>query len=184
MATVAAPSTLDWTIDTAHTTAEFAVKHMMVATVRGRFEGITGSFHFDPANPSNSWVKASIPTASVSTGNGDRDAHLRSADFFNADEHPAIEFASSAVRHKGGDDYEIDGTLTIRGIARPVTLKAEYNGEVTGAYGEQRLGFAATTRVNRKDYDLTWNVITEAGGALVGDDVRITLDISANPSQA
>ncbi len=167
-----------WTIDQAHSVAEFAVKHMMVSTVKGRFKNLTGTLHVDEANPAGSRIEAAIEVASVDTGAEQRDEHLRSDDFFNAAQYPEITFRSTSISGKG-DDWKMDGELTIRDVTRPVVLDVEFEGRGPDAYGGERAGFTATTKINRKDFGVNWNGLIEAGGVVVSDTVKITLNIEA-----
>jgi polyisoprenoid-binding protein YceI len=169
----------NWQIDLAHSSATFAVRHMMITTVRGTFKITGGTIAYDPANPSTAAVEATLDAASVNTGVPDRDNHLRSADFFDVANHPTITFKSTAVKPTGDNTAEITGDLTIRGTTRPVTLKAEFLGQGKGMDGKTRAGFVASTKINREDWNLTWNVVLEAGGLLVSKDVNIELDIQA-----
>lgn len=168
-----------WQLDTAHSSATFAVRHMMITTVRGSFNITDGKIVFDPANPAAASVEATLDVASVNTGVADRDNHLRSADFFDAANHPTITFKSTSVKPTGENTAEIAGDLTIRGVTRPVVLKTEFLGQGKGMDGKTRAGFVATTKINREDWGLTWNVMLEAGGVLVSKEVNIELDIQA-----
>lgn len=168
-----------WQLDTAHSSATFAVRHMMITTVRGSFNIKEGKIVFDPANPAAASVEATLDVASVNTGVADRDNHLRSADFFDAANHPTITFKSTSVKPTGENTAEIAGDLTIRGVTRPVVLKTEFLGQGKGMDGKTRAGFVATTKINREDWGLTWNVMLEAGGVLVSKEVNIELDIQA-----
>ncbi|MFQ3535986.1 MAG: YceI family protein [Aggregatilineales bacterium] len=168
-----------WQVDTAHSSATFAVRHMMITTVRGTFNITSGRIVFDPANPAAAAVEATLDAASVNTGVTDRDNHLRSADFFDAVNHPAIIFKSTSVKPTGENTAEITGDLTMRGTTRPVILKAEFLGQGKGMDGKPRAGFVASTKINREDWGLTWNVLLEAGGVLVSKEVNIELDIQA-----
>ena len=169
-----------WEIDPSHSSLEFAVRHAMVATVRGRFTDFTGSLSLDGTDPERSSATVEVQLASVDTGSADRDAHLRSADFFGTDENPAMTFRSKRAE-RGGDEneYRLVGDLTIKGVSREVVLDLTYNGTAVDPWGNLRAGFEGTTTINRKDWDLTWNVALEAGGFLVSDKIKITLDISA-----
>lgn len=167
-----------WTIDGTHSAAEFAVKHMMVSTVKGRFKNLTGTLHIDGANPAASRIEAAIDVASVDTGAEQRDEHLRSDDFFNAAQYPEIKFRSTGISGKG-DDWKMEGELTIRDVTRPVALDVEFEGRGPDAYGGERAGFTATTKINRKDFGVNWNGLIEAGGVVVSDTVKITLNIEA-----
>ena len=178
-AAIAAPSSTTWKIDSAHTHAEFAVRHMMVATVKGRFAEVSGTITLDESNPASSSVEATIPVASIDTKQADRDAHLRSADFFDAENHPNLTFRSTRVEPKGENEFTAYGELTIRGITREVALEGEYLGTGKSPYGFTVAGFSARTKINRKDYGLNWNAALETGGVLVGDEVKISLEVEA-----
>ena len=168
-----------WSIDPIHTHVEFAVRHMMIATVKGRFAEVEGSIVLDEVNPSNSSVHAKIRAASIETKEANRDAHLRSADFLDAENHPYLTFTSARVESDGKGGFDAHGDLTIRGVTRPATLKGEYLGSNKSPYGFQVAGFSATTKINRKDFGLNWNAALETGGVLVGDEVKISLDVEA-----
>jgi polyisoprenoid-binding protein YceI len=168
-----------WNIDSAHAHAEFATRHMMVAVVRGGFKNVTGTIEFDPANPEASQVEANIDATTIYSGLVDRDNHLRSADFLDIENYPTITFKSTKVEPTGDNEAKVTGNLTIRGVTRPVVIKAEFLGSVTTPFGDQRVGFSGTTNINREDFGLTWNMAIEAGGVLVGKDVRISLDVEA-----
>jgi polyisoprenoid-binding protein YceI len=168
-----------WKIDSAHANAEFATRHMMVAVVRGGFKNVTGTIEFDPANPEASSVEANIDATTIYSGLVDRDNHLRSADFLDIENYPTITFKSTKVEPTGDNEAKVTGNLTIRGVTRPVVIKAEFLGSVTTPFGDQRVGFSGTTNINREDFGLTWNMAIEAGGVLVGKDVRISLDVEA-----
>lgn len=168
-----------WEIDPTHSQAMFSVRHAMVATVRGQFKVLSGHLHIDEQNPANSWVDAQVDAASIDTRDERRDGHLRSPDFFDAATYPTINFKSTSVEPVGGDDYKITGDLTMHGVTRPVTFKAEYGGQGKDAYGMQRVGLNATAKINRKDWGLNWNAALEAGGWLVSDEVKIEIDLSA-----
>jgi polyisoprenoid-binding protein YceI len=172
-----------WTLDPAHSQIEFAVKHMMVTTVRGQFRTFSVDVEFDEENPERSSVAAHIEASSIDTGMEARDAHLRSADFFDAEAFPEMSFRSTKVT-ASGDAYRIDGDLTIKGVTRPVTLDAEIGGVVPNLQGGRRAAFAASTKISRKAWGLTWNVALESGGFLVGDEIRISLDIAVLQAEA
>ena len=177
--TTAPTAVSTWTIDGVHSIAEFAVKHMMVATVKGRFRNLNGRLTVDEANPAASFVAATIDVASIDTGETQRDAHLRSDDFFNAEAYPEITFRSTRIERVDDSNYKMTGELTIRDVTKEVVLEVEYDGQITDAYGKQRAAFSAETAVNRKHFGLNWNGVIETGGVIVGDRVRITLHISA-----
>jgi polyisoprenoid-binding protein YceI len=168
-----------WEIDPHHSEATFAVKHMMFTTVRGHFNVLSGHLHIDEQHPENSWVDAQVDAASVDTHDEKRDEHLRSADFFDAQNFPTLTFKSTRVEHVGGSEYKAIGDLTMRGVTKPVTFKAEYHGQGKTPFGVQVAGLSAKARVNRKDWGLNWNVGLEAGGVLVSEDVNIEIDLEA-----
>ncbi|MGD0121168.1 MAG: YceI family protein [Candidatus Limnocylindrales bacterium] len=172
-----------WTLDPAHSQIEFAVKHMMVTTVRGQFRKFSVDVDFDQENPERSSVAAHIEASSIDTGMEARDAHLRSGDFFDAETFPELTFRSTKIE-ASGDGYEITGDLTIRGVTRPVTLDAEIGGVVPNLQGGLRAAFAATTKISRKAWGLTWNVALESGGLLVGDDIKISIDVATVAAEA
>jgi polyisoprenoid-binding protein YceI len=169
----------DYVIDPTHSRIGFAAKHAMVTTVRGGFSDFTATVHLDAENPENSSATIEIQSASVDTGNADRDAHVRNADFFDVENHPTITFRSTSAKQVSDDEFELTGDLTIKGTTKPVTISFEKTGEATDPWGGSRVGFEGKTRVNRKDWDLTWNVALEAGGLLVSDKVTLEFDISA-----
>lgn len=171
-----------WAIDPAHSAVEFAVKHMMFTTVRGRFKEVSATIHLDEAEPSQSWVEAEIAAASIDTGQAPRDEHLRSADFLDVDNHPTIHFKSTRIEHASfqpGDDFRIVGDLTIRGTSMEVVLDATFEGTGTDPWGGTRAGFAAKAEIDRRDWGLRWNQALETGGVLVGKTVRIDIDVEA-----
>jgi len=171
-------STTTWKIDPAHSAAEFKVKHMMIANVKGTFNGLSGTLELDQTHPAHSHIEAQIPVSAISTGDTSRDGHLKSGDFFDAEKHPHLTFKSTGVRHVSGDEYAVTGDLAIRGVKHPVTFKVEeLSKPQKDPWGNMRIGLSATTRVNRKDFGLTWNSTLETGGVLVGDQVEITLDV-------
>jgi len=171
-----------WVIDPDHSVAAFVIKHMMVANVRGQFNKISGTIHFDPADLGKSSVKVSIDASDIYTGIQKRDNHLRSPDFFDTATYPHIIFKSTKVEGDGGNKFKVNGDLTIHGITRQVTFDVEYSGPEKSPYGETSMGFTATAMVNREDYGLLWNVALESGGVMIGKDVRILIDIEADLS--
>jgi polyisoprenoid-binding protein YceI len=168
-----------WQIDPVHSQATFAVKHVMVSTVRGQFRVLSGSLEIDEEHPENSWIEANVETASIDTHDPNRDADLRSANFFEADKYPVIHFKSTKVEATGADTYRILGILDMHGVQREVPFEAEYSGQHKDPYGNTRAGLTARARINRKDFGLTWNVALETGGVLVSDAVNIEIDLSA-----
>lgn len=167
-----------WEIDPSHSEALFSVRHAMIATVRGHFNVISGTLHIDEQNPANSSVDAQADASSIDTRDERRDGHLKSPDFFNVAEYPTITFKSTKVEPTGGNEYNVTGDLTMHGVTKPVTFKAEYSGQMKDAFGAQRAGISAKTRVNREDWGLTWNAPLEAGGVLVSKEVNIEIDLS------
>lgn len=173
------PTTTSWKIDPAHTLIEFSAKHMMFTTVKGRFAGVEGTIEYDVAQPEQSKVEARIDAASIDTRAEQRDAHLRSADFFEVERYPTITFKSSKIELQGTERARMTGDLTIKDVTRPVTLEVSLNGIGKNPYGLEVAGFTAETTINRKDFGLNWNVALEAGGVLVGDTIKITLEVQA-----
>jgi polyisoprenoid-binding protein YceI len=163
----------EWQIDPAHTGVEFAVKHMMVATVRGRFTEVSGTV----TEGEEVTVDVTIPTASITTGVDQRDTHLRSADFFDTGRYPEMRFTGKLVKGSITEGGRLEGELTIRGVTKPVTLEVEAHGEGKDPWGNLKRGYTATGRLNRTDFGLTWNQALETGGVLVSDTVRLTLDV-------
>lgn len=173
-------ATTTWNFDPAHTTAEFKVKHMMITNVKGQFTSVTGVLTLDETDITNSRVEASIEAASINTREADRDTHLKSADFFDVEKFPTLTFASTRVTQKGTGDLEVEGDLTIHGVTRKVVFAVEGpTPPGKDPWGNTRLGASATTKINRKDFGLMWNAALETGGILVGDEVRITVDVEA-----
>ena len=172
-----------YTIDTSHSSIEFSIRHLVVAKVRGRFTRFTGSIELDPADVTRSRVTAEIEAASISTNEEKRDAHLRSADFFDVETFPLLTFASKRVEQVGSK-LHLTGDLTIHGVTREVVLRVEQLGLTTDPWGNRRAAFEASTSIDRKDFGLHWNQLLEAGGVMVGDKVEIGLDIEAIQSAA
>ncbi|HUQ08146.1 MAG TPA: YceI family protein [Kofleriaceae bacterium] len=167
-----------YNIDASHSNIEFSIRHLVVAKVRGRFTRFSGALELDPADITRSRVSAEIEAASISTNEEKRDAHLRSADFFDAETFPLLTFASKRVEHVGRL-LHVTGDLTIRGVTREAVLRVEHLGLAKDPWGNQRAAFSATTSIDRKDYGLHWNQLLEAGGVMVGEKVEITLDVEA-----
>ena len=180
MSTLAIPqtSTTTWNIDPTHSVAEFKVKHMMISNVKGQFAKISGTLSLDESDLANSRVETVIEASSVETRDAQRDAHLKSADFFDVEKFPTLSFKSSGITIVRDGELKVAGDLTIRGVTRNVTFNVE--GPTPPAkdpWGNTRVAVSATTKINRKDFGLTWNAALETGGILVGDEVTITLDI-------
>jgi polyisoprenoid-binding protein YceI len=179
MTTAAAVQTgqTTWTIDPAHSSVEFAVRHLMITTVRGRFTGVKGTVTLDEADPAKSAVEVVIDAASIDTREPQRDTHLRSADFFDVEKFPTLTFRSTKLDGGLGEPFTLAGDLTIHGVTRPVVLDVEPEGRVKDAWGGIRSGFTATTKIKRSEFGLTWNQLLEAGGVTVSDEVKISLDV-------
>lgn len=168
-----------WKIDESHSTVEFAVKHMMISSTKGRFTKFEGEIALDENDLANSSVSVSIDTASVDTHDAKRDEHLRSADFFDAANQPAITFTSTRVLPKNEDEFDVVGDLTIRGVTKEVTLKTTREGTGVSPWGSEVAAFVAKTEIDRKEFGLNWNVALETGGILVGDKVKLNLEVEA-----
>ena len=167
-----------WNIDPAHSAAEFKVKHMMISNVKGKFSGISGKLVLNESDPTRSTIEAEIPVTSLSTGDEQRDAHLKSADFFDAYKFPTLSFKSLSVHISGPGEHEVTGDLTIHGVSKVVAFAVEGPSEPgKDPWGNTRIGLSATTRINRKEFGLTWNAALESGGILVGEDISISLDV-------
>jgi polyisoprenoid-binding protein YceI len=173
-----------YTIDAVHSSINFAVRHMVVAKTRGRFTKFSGTFAFDGADPSKSAVSVTIDAASIDTHEPQRDGHLRSPDFLDAENHKEITFKSKRVEGSG-DELRVIGDLAIRGVTHEVTLAVEHHGGGgKDPWGNEKIGFSAKTSINRKDYGLTWNQALETGGLLVGEKIEIEIDVEANKDKA
>ncbi len=166
-----------YNLDPAHSHVMFKVKHLGISTVTGRFEAFAGTFDFDPAKVSTGATSVTIDVGSINTDVEDRDNHLKSAEFFDAEQFPEISFTSKKVQSVDGNEFEIVGDLTIRGVTKSVTLDVELGGTVTDPWGNERAAFTATTKIDRKDFGLVWNKVLETGGLVVGNEVRISLEI-------
>lgn len=173
---------MQWNIDVAHSTIGFAVKHMAISTVRGTFRTFVGTAETDESGALVA-LSAEIQAESVHTGVDARDAHLRSADFFAADEHPVISFRSTRVARTAGDEYQVEGDLTMRGVTRPATFAVTIGGSTKDAQGNARIAAEATGRINRRDWGLNWNQALELGGVLVSEDVKFTVEVQAVAEQ-
>lgn len=167
---------MTWTLDHTHAEVGFAVKHMMVATVRGRFTEVEADIDLDEQAPENSSVRAVVQAASLTTGSEDRDTHLKSADFFDVEQFPELVFQSTSVRRNGDDRFELAGDLTIRDVTQPVVLKGEFSGPVKSPFGDRRAGFSLSGEIDREAFGLTWNVAMETGGVLVGKTVKLNIE--------
>jgi polyisoprenoid-binding protein YceI len=170
-------------IDKSHSEATFQVRHL-VTRVRGRFSDFEGTIQFDHARPEDGSVQFTVQAASIDTNAADRDVHLRSEDFFHVEKFPTITFVSTRVVAKGGNEFDVSGTLTIRGVAKAVTLPVAYLGSQKDPWGNEKAGFETELTINRKDFGLLWNAALETGGFLVGDEVKISISIQAAAQQA
>jgi polyisoprenoid-binding protein YceI len=179
MATTQAPVTSStWKIDPSHSNVEFAVKHLMISTVKGHIADVEGEIVIADGVPSRSSVTATLKAASIDTRTGQRDDHLRSADFLDAANFPELTFKSTRITGDGSD-FKVTGDLTIRGVTREVTLDATNEGSGKDPWGGDRIAFSATTKLDRREFGLTWNQAIEAGGVLVGNDVKVSIDVQA-----
>lgn len=167
---------MSWKIDPAHTRVGFVIRHMMIAKVRGRFESYDGSVDLDTDNLAASQVKGTVDVNSINTGDEQRDEHLRSADFFDVENYPQMRFRGTSIEAAGSDRYKLHGELTIKDVTKEVVLDVTDEGQVQDPWGNRRWGFTASTKINRKDFGLSWNVALEAGGWLVGDEVTIAIE--------
>ena len=174
------PTTTTWNIDPVHTMAEFKVRHMMITNVKGHFTGVTGVLTLNEQDITKSHVEASIDAASINTREADRDTHLKSADFLDVEKFPKLTFTSTRVTSTGEGELQVEGDLTIHGVTRKVEFTVEGPTQPgKDPWGNTRIGLTATTKINRKDFGLTWNTALETGGILVGDEVTITFDVEA-----
>ncbi len=165
-----------WTIDTAHTEIGFKIKHLVISTVSGKFTSFEGKLEGDPQDLTKSQISFSADIDSITTNNEQRDGHLKSADFFDAANHPKLTFSSTAIVQKEGNEYKVTGDLTIRNTTKPITLNVEFGGIQNNLYGQTVAGFEITGKINRQEYGLTWSAVTEAGGLVVSDDVKLAID--------
>jgi len=173
-------TTTNWNIDPAHTTAEFKVRHMMITNVKGQFTGVSGVLALNEEDLTKSHVETSIDAASINTREADRDTHLKSADFLDVEKFPTLTFASTRITRTGDGEVEVEGDLTIHGVTRKVVFAVEGpTPPGKDPWGNTRIGWTATTKINRKDFGLNWNAALETGGILVGEDVTLTLDVEA-----
>lgn len=165
-----------WTIDTAHSEIGFKVKHLVISTVSGKFNSFEGKLEGDPTDLTNTQISFSADIDSITTGNEQRDGHLKSADFFDAANHPKLTFKSTAIVPKGDNEYKVTGNMTIRNTTKPLTLNVDFGGIQNNLYGQTVAGFEITGKINRQDFGLTWSAVTEAGGLVVSDDVKLAID--------
>ena len=167
-----------WKLDPSHTLVEFSAKHLMITTVKGRITDVEGTIVMDEKNPRNSYVEATLKAVSIDTRTEQRDQHLRSADFLNAELFPEIKFRSTKIEGDK-DSFKLTGDLTIRDVTRPITLDIRFEGQQTDPWGGERIGFSGSGKIDRRDFGLTWNQALETGGVVVGNDVKINLEVEA-----
>ncbi len=168
---------MSWQIDSSHSQINFSVRHMMISKVRGSFENFGGTVNFDEENPTNTAVNIDVDLASISTGEEQRDGHLKSPDFFNVDEYPTMKFVSTRVEQDDEQNGRLYGQLTIKDVTKEVVLNVEYAGIAKSPWGTESAGFSATGSLNRKDWGLNWNQALETGGVLVGDKINIEIEL-------
>ncbi len=169
-----------WAVDTAHSSIDFTIRHMMIAKVKGTFHTFEAEIEADPEDLTTADVQFTVDVSSIDTRNSDRDAHLRSADFFDAEQHPKITFRSTRIVKTGDGEYDVTGDLTIRGVTRPETFSVTFEGSGKDPWGNEKVGFSAEGTIKRSDYGLTWNAALETGGVLIGDEVKVFLEIEAS----
>jgi len=165
-----------WTIDIAHAQIGFKIKHLVISTVSGKFTSFEGKLEGDPEDLTKAKISFSADIDSINTGNEQRDGHLKSADFFDAANHPKLTFSSTTIEKKNDTEYKVSGDLTIRGTTKPITLNVEFGGIQNNLYGQTVAGFEITGKIKRQDYGLIWSAVTEAGGIVVAEDVKIAID--------
>lgn len=168
-----------WALDPAHSSVDFSVRHMMIANVKGTFNNFEAAIDADPADLTSAIIEFSIDTASVDTRNTDRDAHLVSGDFFDVENHPNMTFVSTKIEKTDEGEYNLTGNLTLRGVTKQETFAVTYEGQGKDPWGNEKVGFSAAGTINRSDYGLVWNAALETGGVLVGDKVKINLQLQA-----
>jgi polyisoprenoid-binding protein YceI len=168
-----------WVLDPAHSSVDFSVRHMMIANVKGTFQNFTAEIEADPADLTTANIEFTVETASVDTRNKDRDGHLVSADFFDVENHPKMTFKATNIEKTDEGEYNVTGDLTLRGVTKQETFAVSFEGQGKDPWGNEKAGFSATGTLNRSDYGLVWNAALETGGVLVGDKVKINLQIQA-----
>jgi polyisoprenoid-binding protein YceI len=166
-----------WSIDPTHSEVQFKIKHLVISTVTGQFNEFSGSLESEDKNFNGANARFEALISSISTNNSDRDAHLKSADFFDADNYPTLKFESREFTHLKDNLYKITGDFTIKGITKEISLDAEYGGSMIDFYGNEKAGFEISGKINRKDFGLTWSAVTEAGGVVVSDEVKLQLNV-------
>lgn len=169
-----------WNVDSSHSTLEFSVKHMMISKVKGAFTDFDATVEADPTDLTDAKIEFTVNLNSIDTRNEDRDNHLRSNDFFDIENHPKMTFVATDIKKKSGDEYDVTGDLSIRGVTKPVTFELEMEGVHKDPWGNEVAGFSGSTKINRKDFGLVWNTALETGGVLVGEEVKINIEIEAH----
>ncbi|MBM7661498.1 polyisoprenoid-binding protein YceI [Bacillus mesophilus] len=169
-----------WAVDTAHSGIDFSVRHMVISSVKGSFNSYSASIEADPKDLTTASIDFSVDLASVDTRNEDRDNHLRSADFFDVEQFPTMTFKSTSVEKTDEDEYNVTGDLTLHGVTRQETFKVVYEGSGLDPWGNEKVGFSATGKLNRGDYGLVYNAALETGGVLIGDQIKVSLEIQAS----
>ena len=167
----------NWALDKAHSHVGFSVRHMMISNVRGNFENFDATVSADTSDLSTAAISVTIDPTSINTGNADRDNHLKSADFFKAEEHPHIKFESTKLTYHGGEEHKLEGHLTLLGTQKPITLNCEITGPAKDPWGNDRIGVVATGSINRNDFGLSYNSVLEAGGVLIGETVKLNVEV-------
>lgn len=165
-----------WKIDTTHSEIGFKIKHLVISTVSGKFTSFEGKLEGDPENLENGKISFTADIDSIHTGNDQRDGHLKSADFFDAAKYSKLSFVSNKIESKGGSDYKVTGDLTIKNVTKSIALNVEFGGTQNNFYGQTVAGFEITGKINRQDFGLTWSAVTEAGGIVVGDEVKLVIN--------
>lgn len=171
-----------YVVDSTHSSIGFQAKHMMISKVKGHFDNFNSELDINPDDLSGGSIQFEVEIASINSNNQDRDNHLRSADFFDAENHPKMKFVATDIKKVDDDEYKITGDLSIHGVTKPVTFDAEYNGKGTNPWGVEVVAFEADGKISRKEFGLNWNSTLETGGVLVGDDIKIHIEIEANPA--
>ncbi|GIO11214.1 polyisoprenoid-binding protein [Cohnella xylanilytica] len=169
----------NWAVDVSHSAIDFSVKHMMIAKVKGSFHSFEAQISADPVDLTTADIAFQIDLSSVDTRNGDRDAHLKSADFFDVENHPKLLFKATKIVSNGDGEYEVTGDVTLHGVTRPETFAVTYEGAGKDPWGNEKAGFSATGSLKRSDYGLTYNAVLETGGVLIGDEVKVSIEIEA-----